>query len=145
MMRVMVIMKANKQSEAGILPGKKLFSDMMKFNEQLVKAGVLLAADGLHPSSRGKRVKFSDGKRTVMDGPFPEPEKLVAGFWLWKVKSMDEALDWIKRLPEMPEGEGEIEIREIMEPEDLGAAFTPEMKEQQERLMEAMATNAKCS
>jgi hypothetical protein len=142
-MRVMVMIKATKNSEAGILPGDprapaaydELFEQMGKFNEELVKAGVMLAGDGLHPSSKGKRVAFSGGKRTVIDGPFAETKELVAGFWLWQVKSMDEAVEWVRRCPDpMPGEESVIEIRPVYEAEDLGAALTPEVRAQEERL-----------
>ncbi len=136
-MRVMVIIKANKDSEAGRLPAEKLLTEMGKFNEELVKAGVMQAGDGLHPSSKGKRVRFSGGKRTVTDGPFAETKELVSGFWLWQVKSMDEAVEWVKRVPfdasNTPEGT-EIEIRQLYEAEDFGAEYTPELREQDERL-----------
>ena len=136
-MRVMVIIKANKDSEAGVLPDEKLLTEMGKFNEELVKAGVMQAGDGLHPSSKGKRVRFSGGKRTVTDGPFAETKELVSGFWLWQVKSMDEAVEWVKRVPfdasNTPEGT-EIEIRQLYEAEDFGAEYTPELREQDERL-----------
>ena len=131
MMRVMVLVKANKDSEAGILPDKKILTDMGKFNEELVKAGVMLAGEGLHPSSKGVRVRFSGTKRTVIDGPFTETKELVAGFWLWQVKSMAEAIEWIKRSPFQ---EGEIEIRQVFEVEDFGPALTPELREQDARL-----------
>ncbi|CAN5886294.1 YciI family protein [soil metagenome] len=130
-MRVMVLIKANKDSERGVLPDEKMLTDMGKFNEELVKAGVMQAGDGLHPSSKGKRVKFSGGKRTVIDGPFAETKELVAGFWLWQVKSLDEAIEWIKRAPL---DETEIEIRPLFEAEDFGAEFTPELRKQEERL-----------
>jgi len=133
-MRVMVIVKANKESEAGVMPRQKLLEDMGKFNEELVKAGVLLAADGLHPSSKGKRVRFSGDKRTVIDGPFTETKELIAGFWLWQVRSMEEAVEWVKRCPNPHEGDSEIEIRPVFEAEDFGAEFTPELREQ-EKLM----------
>jgi hypothetical protein len=135
-MRVMVIIKANKQSEAGIMPSEKLLTDMGNFNEELVKAGVMLAGEGLHPSSKGKRVKFSGGKRVVTDGPFAETKELIAGFWLWNVKSMDEAVEWVKRIPSEAgdPSEGEIEIRQVFEVEDFGAELTPEAREQEERL-----------
>jgi hypothetical protein len=136
-MRVMVIVKASKESEAGIMPSQKLLTDMGKFNEELVKAGIMLEGEGLHPSSRGKRVKFSSGKRIVTDGPFAETKELVAGFWLWKVKSMDEAVEWLKRAPfdvDDPKGEGEVEIRQVFEAEDFGDEFTPELREQEERV-----------
>jgi hypothetical protein len=132
----MVMVKATKSSEAGVLPDAKLLAEMGKFNEELVKAGVMLAGEGLQPSSKGARVKFSrDNKRTVVDGPFPETKELVAGFWIWKVKSKQEALDWMKRCPSpMPGEECEVEIRQIFEAEDFGAEFTPELREQEERL-----------
>lgn len=133
-MRVMVIVKANKESEAGVLPGTELLTEMGKFNEELVKAGVMLAADGLHPSSKGVRVKFEGKKRTVIDGPFAETKDLVAGFWLWKVKSMDEAIDWLKRAPFG--GGTEVEIRPVFEAEDFGENLTPELKAQEDRLRE---------
>lgn len=136
-MRVMVIVKATKNSEAGIMPGEKLLADMGNFNEQLVKAGVMLAGEGLHPSARGRRVLFSGGKKTVVDGPFAETKELVAGFWLWQVKSMDEALEWVKRCPDpMPGEEAVIEIRPVFEAEDFGKEFTPELRAQEERLRE---------
>ena len=131
-MRVMVIVKANKDSEAGILPGKEILTRMGKYNEQLVKAGIMLAADGLHPSSKGKRVKFDGDKRIVIDGPFAETKELIAGFWLWQVKSMEEAIEWLKRAPFG--GGVEIEIRPIFEAEDFGPEFTPELRKQEEQL-----------
>jgi hypothetical protein len=131
-MRVMVIVKADKNSEAGILPKKELFEKMGKYNEELVKAGVMLAAEGLQPTSKGKRVKFSGTQRTVTDGPFTESKELIAGFWLWQVRSMDEAVEWLKRAP-FDIGT-EIEIRQVFEAEDFGAEFTPELKEQEARL-----------
>jgi len=132
----MVIIKANQQSEAGILPSKKLLTDMGNFNEELVKAGVMLAGEGLHPSSKGKRVKFSGGQRIVTDGPFAETKELIAGFWLWKVNSMDEAIEWVKRIPSEPNdpSSGEIEIRQVFEMEDFGDEFTPEARAQEDRL-----------
>jgi hypothetical protein len=133
----MVIVKADKNSEAGIMPSKQLLTDMGKFNEQLVKAGVMLAGEGLQPSSKGKRVRFSGGKHTVIDGPFTETKELVAGFWIWKVKSMEEAVEWIKRSPF--DGGAEIEIRQIFDAEDFGAEFTPELRAQEERLREQIA------
>jgi hypothetical protein len=133
-MRVMVIVKANKDSEAGILPRQKLLAEMGKFNEDLVKAGVLLAADGLQPSSKGKRVRFSGEKRTVIDGPFTETKELIAGYWLWQVRSMEEAVEWVKRCPSPHEGETEIEIRQVFEPEDFGAELTPEPRKQEENI-----------
>ncbi len=133
-MRVMVIVKASKSSEAGTLPSEKLLADMGKYNEELVKAGVMLAGEGLHPSSKGKRVTFSGNKRTVVDGPFAETKELIAGFWLWQVKSMDEAIEWVRRCPNpMPE-ESTIEIRPVFEADDFGKEFTPELRAQEERL-----------
>jgi hypothetical protein len=134
MMRVMVIVKASKDSEAGLMPKQELLAEMGKFNEDLVKAGVLLAADGLQSSSKGKRVRFSGEKRTVIDGPFTETKELIAGYWLWQVRSMEEAVEWVKRCPNPHEGESEIEIRQVFEPEDFGAELTPELREQAERL-----------
>ena len=136
-MRVMVIVKADKNSEAGIMPSRKILEDMGKFNEELVKAGVMLAAEGLHPSSKGKRVKFSGAKPTVTDGPFTESKELIAGFWLWQVRSMDEAIEWIKRSPFG--GGAEIEIRPVFEADDFGAELTPELREQEERLRKQVA------
>src|SRR6266704_3543608 len=133
-MRFMIIVKADKNSEAGVLPDQKILSEMGKFNEQLVKAGVMLAGEGLHPSSKGARMRFSGTKRTVIDGPFTESKELIAGFWLWQVKSKDEAIEWIKRCPNPHPGESEIEIRQVFEAEDFGAEFTPELREQEERL-----------
>jgi hypothetical protein len=138
-MRVMVIVKANKDSEAGILPRQKLLAEMGKFNEDLVKAGVLLAAAGLQPSSKGKRVRFSGEKRTVVDGPFTETKELIAGFWLWQVSSMEEAVEWVKRCPSPHEGEAEIEIRQVFEPEDFGTEPTPELRKQQENIGAVMS------
>ncbi|MGH6643810.1 MAG: YciI family protein, partial [Bradyrhizobium sp.] len=142
-MRVMVIVKASKDSEAGVMPSEKLLTDMGKFNEELVKAGIMLAGDGLHPSSKGKRVRFSGSKRTVIDGPFAETKELIAGYWMWQVKSMDEALDWVKRCPNPMEGESDIEIRPVFEAEDFGAEFTPELREQEERLRAQIQQKAK--
>jgi len=134
-MRVMVMVKATKNSEAGVMPSEELFVEMGKFNEELVKAGVLLAGDGLHPSGRGKRVRFSGGKKQVIDGPFAETKELVAGYWIWQVKSMDEAVEWAKRCPDpMPGEESELEIRPVFEAEDFGEAFTPELREKEEAL-----------
>src|SRR5215510_163200 len=134
-MLVMVIVKATKNSEAGVMPSEKLFADMGKFNEALVKAGIMLAADGLHPSSKGKRVRFSGEKRTVLDGPFAETKELIAGYWIWQVKSMEEAVEWLRRCPDpMPGEESEIEIRPVFEAEDFGAEFTPELRAQEGRL-----------
>ena len=136
-MRVLVIVKADKNSEAGIMPSRKILEDMGKFNEELVKAGVMLAAEGLHPSSKGKRVKFSGATPTVIDGPFTESKELIAGFWLWQVKSMDEAVAWIKKAPF---GGGiQIELRQIFETEDFGAELTPELREKEQRMREQVA------
>jgi hypothetical protein len=136
-MRFMVIVKANKESEAGILPSAEILNAMGKYNEELVKAGVMLAGEGLQPSSKGKRVKFAGSKPTVIDGPFAETKELIAGFWLWQAKSMDEAIEWLKR---SPFGGGvEIEIRQLFEVEDFGAAYTPEIKERDERLRAQLA------
>jgi hypothetical protein len=135
-MRVMVIVKATKGSEAGEMPSEKLLAEMGSFNEELVKAGIILAGDGLHPSSKGKRVRFSGGKKTVVDGPFAETKELVAGYWIWQVKSMAEAVEWVRRCPDpMPGEESEIEIRPVFEAEDFGEAFTPELRAQEERLL----------
>ncbi len=143
-MRFMVIVKANKDSEAGILPDEKLLTDMGKYNEELVKAGVLLAGEGLHPSSKGARVRFSGTKRTVIDGPFSETKELIAGYWLFQTKSLDEAIEWVKRSPNpFPGAESEIEIRQVYEADDFGAEFTPELREQEERIGEQMAANAR--
>ncbi|KIP13708.1 dehydrogenase [Burkholderia ubonensis] len=133
-MRVMVIVKATKESEAGEMPGTELLAAMGRYNEELVKAGVMLAGEGLHPSSRGKRVRFSGPGRSVIDGPFAETKELIAGFWMWKVKSMDEAVEWVKRCPNPMKGDSEIEIRPVFEAEDFGAEFTPELQEQEARL-----------
>jgi len=134
-MRVMVIGKATKNSEAGLMPSEKLLAEMGAFNEQLVKAGVMLAGDGLHPSRKGKRVRFAGGKKTVVDGPFAETKELIAGYWIWQVKSMDEALEWLRRCPEpMPGEESEVEIRPVFEAEDFGKELTPELRERADRL-----------
>jgi len=134
-MRVMVIVKADKDSEAGVMPSEELLTAMGNYNEELVKAGVMLAGEGLHPSSKGARVRFSGDKRTVIDGPFAETKELVAGFWLFQVRSMEEAIEWVKRCPNpMPGTEAEIEIRPVFEAEDFGAEFTPELREQEERI-----------
>jgi len=142
-MRVMVIVKATKDSEAGKLPDQKLLSAMGSFNEELVKAGIMLAGDGLQPSSKGKRVRFAGSKRTVTDGPFAETKELIAGYWIWQVKSMEEAVEWVKRCPNPMPGESEIEIRPVFEAEDFGAEFTPELRAQEARQREQMAANAK--
>ena len=138
-MRFMIIMKADKTTEAGGLPDEKILTEMGKFNEELVKAGVMLAGEGLHPSSKGARVKFSGGKVSVIDGPFSEAKELVAGFWLWQVKSKAEAIEWVKRCPHPSQGEMEIEVRRVFEAEDFGAEFTPELREQEERLRAEIA------
>ncbi|PYQ56039.1 MAG: dehydrogenase [Acidobacteria bacterium] len=135
-MRFMILVKANKDSEAGVMPSQELLTAMGKFNEELVNAGVMLAADGLQPSSKGARVKFSGGKPTVVDGPFAETKELVAGYWIWRVESKDEAIEWLKRAPFQDE---EIEVRQIFEAEDFGAEFTPELREQEERLRAQVA------
>jgi hypothetical protein len=132
-MRFMILVKADKNSEAGVLPNKRLLTEMGKYNEELVKAGVLLAAEGVHPSSKGARVKFSGEKRAVIDGPFPETKGLIAGFWLWQVKSKEEAIAWVKRCPIPHNTETEIEIRQVFEAEDFGPELTPELREQEER------------
>ncbi len=139
-MRFMVMVKATRNSEAGMMPSEKLLADMGRFNEELVKAGVMLAGEGLHPSSKGARVRFSGGRRTVVDGPFAETKELVAGFWLWQCKSKEEAIEWVKRCPDpLPGEDSEIEIRQLFEAEDFGAEFTPELREQEERLRAEMA------
>ena len=134
-MRFMVIVKADANSEAGVMPDEKLLTEMGKFNEELVNAGIMLAGEGLHPSSRGARVKFSGSKRIVTDGPFAETKELIAGFWIWQVKSLEEAIEWVKRVPNpMPGTESEIEIRQVFEADDFGEALTPELREQDARL-----------
>jgi hypothetical protein len=130
----MIIVKATKDSEAGVMPDEKLLTDMGRYNEELVKAGVMLAGEGLHPSSKGARVRFSGAQRTVIDGPFAETKELIAGFWLWQVKSMEEAIEWVKRCPNPMPGESEIEIRRVFEAEDFGEEFTPELREQEKRV-----------
>ena len=133
-MRVMVLIKADKDTEAGVMPSEQLLTDMGRYNEELVKAGILLAGEGLQASSKGARVRFSGGKTTVIDGPFTEAKELVAGFWLWQVKSMDEAIAWVRRMPAPHNIEDEVEIRQVFEMEDFGQAFTPELREQETRL-----------
>jgi hypothetical protein len=133
------MVKATQDSEAGVMPSEELMAAMGKYNEELVKAGVMLAAEGLQPSSKGARVRFSGDQRTVIDGPFTETKELVAGFWLWQVKSREEAIEWVKRCPNPMPGDSEIEIRQVFEAEDFGAEFTPELREQEERLREQMA------
>jgi hypothetical protein len=131
----MVIVKADRNSEAGVLPSTELLAQMGKYNEELVKAGIMLAGEGLQPSSRGARVRFSGSKRTVIDGPFAETKELIAGFWLWQVRSREEAIEWVKRMPNpMPGTESEVEIRQVFEAEDFGEQLTPELREQEERL-----------
>ena len=143
-MRFMVMVPASKESEAGVFPTEKELAEMGKFNEELVKAGVMLAGDGLHPSSKGKRVRFGGGKKTVIDGPFVEAKELVAGYWIWQVKSIDEAVEWVRRCPDpMPGEESEIEIRPVFEAEDFGAALTPELRAQEDRIRAEAARNQK--
>jgi hypothetical protein len=143
-MRFMILIKANKDSEAGIMPSQQLLADMGKFNEELVNAGIMLAGEGLQPSSKGARVRFSGDKRIVTDGPFAETKELIAGFWIWQCKSKQEAIDWVKRCPNpMPNTESEIEIRQVFEAEDFGAEFTPELREQEDRLRSKIEKNAK--
>jgi hypothetical protein len=134
-MKVIVIVKATKNSEAGVMPSEKLLTEMGAYNEQLVKAGIMLAGEGIHPSSKGKRIRFGAGKKTVIDGPFTETKELMAGFWIWQVKNMEEAVEWARRCPDpMPGEESELEIRPVFEAEDFGAEFTPELKAQEDRL-----------
>ncbi len=142
-MRVMVLVKATKDSEAGVMPSTEMMAAMGDFNEQLVKAGVMLAGEGLHPSARGKRVQFSGSRRTVVDGPFAETKELVAGFWLWQVKSMDDAVEWVRRCPNPMPGDSEIEIRPLFEAADFGAEFTPELQAQEDRLRAEVDASAK--
>jgi hypothetical protein len=142
-MRFMIMVKADKNSEAGVMPDQKLLTEMGKFNEELVKAGVMLAGEGLQPSSKGARVRFSGDKRTVIDGPFSETKELVAGYWLWEVKSKQEAIEWVKRCPNPTGAESEIEIRQVFEAADFGAEFTPELREQEERLRAQIAAKEK--
>jgi len=141
-MRFMVIIRANEDSEAGVLPDEKFLTEMMQYNEELVKAGVMLAGEGLHPSSKGKRVRFSAGKPAVIDGPFAETKELIAGFWIWQLNSMEEAVEWVKRCPR-PDGveEGEIEIRQVFEMDEFGSELTPELRDQEERLRAQAAKN----
>ena len=138
-MRVMVMVKGNKDSEAGVMPKHELLAEMGKFNEELVKAGIMLAGEGLQPTSKGKRVRFSGAKRTVVDGPFTESKELIAGFWLWQVRSMEEAVEWVKRCPNPLESESEIEIRQVFEADDFGPELTPELREREERMRAEMA------
>jgi hypothetical protein len=142
-MKFMILLKADKNTEAGVLPDEKLLTEMGKYNEELVKAGVLLAGEGLQPSSKGARVKFSGTNRTVTDGPFAETKELIAGFWMFNAKSKEEAIEWVKRCPNPLEGEAEIEIRQVFEAADFGEAFTPELREAEERMSAQMTANAK--
>ncbi|MEO8601762.1 MAG: YciI family protein [bacterium] len=142
-MRFMVLVKADHDSEAGVMPSEQMFAEMGRFNEQLVQAGVMQAGEGLHPSSKGARVHFSGKERTVIDGPFTETKELVAGFWIWKCASLQEAIGWLKRCPNPMLGESEVEIRQIFDAEDFGAALTPELREQEERLRVQMAAQTK--
>ena len=142
-MKVMVIVKASKSSEAGEMPDQKLLTDMGRYNEELSKAGIMLAGEGLHPSSRGKRVRFSGTSRTVIDGPFAETKELIAGYWLWQVKSMEEAVDWLKRCPNPHNEETEVEIRPVFEADDFGEAFTPELRAQEQRIREQTTARQK--
>ena len=139
-MRFMVVVKATPDSEAGVMPSKQLLTEMGKFNEELVKAGIMLAGEGLHPSSKGVRVRFSGNRRTVIDGPFAETKELIAGFWLWQVQSLEEAVEWLKRAPF--DGDTEIEVRQVFEADDFGAEFTPELREQEERLRAQVAAKS---
>ncbi len=139
-MRVMVIVKATKNSESGVMPSERDLTEMSKYNEELVKAGIMLAGEGLHPSAKGKRLKFSGDKRTIVDGPFAEAKELIAGYWLWQVRSMDEAVEWARRCPSpMPGEDGELELRPIFESEDFGAELTPELRAQEDRLRAELA------
>jgi hypothetical protein len=138
-MRFMVIIKATKDTEAGVLPDQQLLTDMGNFNEELVKAGIMQSGEGLHPSSKGKRIKFSGSKRTVVDGPFAETKELIAGYWVWQTKSLEEAVEWARRIPNPTGAEGEVEIRQVFEADDFGAEFTPELREQEDRLRAEMA------
>jgi len=139
----MILLKADKTTESGALPDEKLLTDMGKYNEELVKAGIMLAGEGLHPSSKGARVRFSGSSRSVVDGPFAETKELLAGFWIFKVNSLQEAIDWVKKCPNPLQGEAEIEIRQIFEAEDFGDAFTPELREQEKRMGEQIAQNVR--
>ncbi|ULA69885.1 MAG: PhnB protein [Nitrospira sp.] len=140
-MRFMIIIKATNESEAGVMPSQQLLSEMGRFNEELVNAGVMLAGDGLHPSVKGARVRFSGTRRTVIDGPFAETKELIAGFWVWQCRSKEEAIEWVKRCPNPMPGESEIEIRQVLEAEDFGAEFTPELRAQEDRLGAQIAEN----
>ncbi len=138
-MRFMVLIKANKETEAGVLPSEQLIAEMVKYNEELMKAGVMLAAEGLHPSAKGARVKYANGKFTITDGPFAETKELFAGYWLWQCKSLEEAIAWARRIPNPRDEEGEVEIRQVFDVEEFGEKFTPGLKEQEERLRTQMA------
>ncbi len=138
-MRFMVIIKATKDTEAGVMPDQQLLTDMGNFNEELVKAGVMLGGEGLQPSSKGKRIRFSGSKRTVVDGPFAETKELIAGFWLWQTRSLEEAVEWARRIPNPTGAEGEVEIRQVFEADDFGADFTPELRAQEDRLRNEIA------
>ncbi len=140
-MRVMVLIKATEESEAGVMPSQELLTEMGNFNEELVKAGVMLAGDGLHPSSEGVRVAFSGGERKVIDGPFAETKELLAGYWVWQVKSVDEAIEWVRRMPNPPGQDGVVEIRPVFEADDFGDEFTPELREQEARLRTQVEAN----
>jgi len=142
-MRVMVLVKASKESEAGVMPSQQMLTEMGKYNEELVKAGIMLGGEGLHPSSKAARIRFSGKKRTVIDGPFTETKELVAGYWVWQVRSMDEAIEWAKRCPNPTGEESELEIRPVFEAADFGAEFTPELREQEERLRAQIQANEK--
>ena len=142
-MRFLVMVKATKDSEAGVMPTEQLFTEMTKFNEDLAKAGIMLAGEGLHPSSKGKRVRFSGPKRDVIDGPFAETKELIAGFWIWQVRSQEEAIEWVKRCPNPMPGDSEIEIRQIFDADDFGAGFTPELREREARLAQQIEANKK--
>ena len=142
-MRFMILVRADKNTEAGVLPDEKLLTEMGKYNEELVKAGVMLAGEGLQPSSKGARVRFSGSKRTAIDGPFAETKELIAGYWLWQVRSKEEAIEWVKRCPNPMPGDSEIEIRQVFEASDFGEAFTPELREQEERMREQIEQSGK--
>ncbi len=144
-MRFMILIKADKNTEAGVMPSEKLLTEMGRFNEELARAGVMLAGEGLHPSSKGARVRFSGNRHTVIDGPFAETKELIAGFWLWQCKSLGEAIEWVKRCPHPLEGDAEIEIRQVFEEEDFGAEFTPELREQESRLRTQSESSAKAA
>ncbi len=141
-MRVMVLLKSDSDIEAGAMPDEKILTEMGKFNEELVKAGIMLAGEGLHPSSKGARVMFDNGRTSVVDGPFAETKELIAGFWIWQVKSLEEAIEWVRRCPAPPTGKSEIEIRQVFEAEDFGAEFTPELREQEDRLRAEIAAKS---